>query len=368
MNIINQLQIKRRIKKIWWDIKDYFKYRNVRKYMKDIPEDNKTKRFLYQMLLFNVELMLNKQADAQLQGCELTPVPRKKKYKHLHMRAARIVLDTVYPLTNIIGIQPMYAPTSLSYKLRYSYKDDNERPISLQILSSAVAASTRKLQAGWSIEMAQDLRTVHDIDIETELMHAIASEIGSEIIKEHMQNIAQLAATNETLIGDRASIGIIFNKAANDIAIATRRGPGNVIVTDIIGYSALQMLPGVLCKLTPPEIKKSPAKLAISEMTYGGYWGYKDNKMFEVYIVPNLLSTPTSAKYIIGYKGKSGATDAGYIWLPYVLFGSGGVVVNPQTFAPMQTFITRGGIDSDSKAADYYRIVELPVVDDIPAE
>jgi len=51
------------------------------------------------------------------------------------------------------------------------------KQISVQILKQAVEARTRKLQARWTFESAQDAQAMHGIDVEAEIMAALAQEI-----------------------------------------------------------------------------------------------------------------------------------------------------------------------------------------------
>ncbi len=58
------------------------------------------------------------------------------------------------------------------------------KQISVQILKQAVEAKTRKLQARWTFEAAQDAQSQHGIDVEAEIMAALAQEITAEIDQE----------------------------------------------------------------------------------------------------------------------------------------------------------------------------------------
>jgi len=55
------------------------------------------------------------------------------------------------------------------------------RQISLEIVSQAVEAGSRKLQSGWTIEAMQDLNAQHGLDIESEMTQAMSAEILSLI-------------------------------------------------------------------------------------------------------------------------------------------------------------------------------------------
>jgi hypothetical protein len=50
------------------------------------------------------------------------------------------------------------------------------RQISVQILKQTVEAKTRKLQARWTFEAAQDAQAMHGIDVEAEIMAALAQD------------------------------------------------------------------------------------------------------------------------------------------------------------------------------------------------
>ena len=51
------------------------------------------------------------------------------------------------------------------------------RKMGLKILSQAVEAGSRKLQAGWTIEAMQDLNSQHGLDVESEMTKALSAEI-----------------------------------------------------------------------------------------------------------------------------------------------------------------------------------------------
>ena len=56
--------------------------------------------------------------------------------------------------------------------------------LSIQILKQTVEAKTRKLSARWTFESAQDAQSQHGIDVEAEIMAALAQEITAEIDQE----------------------------------------------------------------------------------------------------------------------------------------------------------------------------------------
>jgi hypothetical protein len=116
------------------------------------------------------------------------------------------------------------------------------KQISVQILKQAVEARTRKLQARWTFESAQDAQAMHGIDVEAEIMAALAQEITAEIDQEILLSLRSLAATEftynqatvsgtATFVGDEhAALAVLINRVANLIAQRTRRGAGNYAV------------------------------------------------------------------------------------------------------------------------------------------
>ena len=56
--------------------------------------------------------------------------------------------------------------------------------MSIQILKQTVEAKTRKLSARWTFEAAQDAQSMHGLDVEAEIMAALAQEITAEIDQE----------------------------------------------------------------------------------------------------------------------------------------------------------------------------------------
>ena len=83
---------------------------------------------------------------------------------------------------------------------------------------------------------------MHGVDVEAEIMQALAQEIVVEIDQEIIGSLRTLAGAGTTLnfnslsgtsiyVGERhAALAIEINRAANRIAARTRRGAGNYVV------------------------------------------------------------------------------------------------------------------------------------------
>ena len=233
------------------------------------------------------------------------------------------------------------------------------KQISVQILKQAVEAKTRKLQARWTFESAQDAQAMHGIDVEAEIMAALAQEITAEIDQEILLSLSTLAATEytynqatvsgtATFVGDEhAALAVLINRVANLIAQRTRRGAGNYCVVSPASLTVLQ----------------SATTSAFARTTEGTFEAPTNTKFVgtlngAMRVFVNSYAADT-ASVLVGYKGTSEA-DAAAFYCPYIPLMSSGVVLDPTTFEPVVSFMTRYGFveltntaSSFGNAADY---------------
>jgi hypothetical protein len=233
------------------------------------------------------------------------------------------------------------------------------KQISVQILKQAVEAKTRKLQARWTFESAQDAQAMHGIDVEAEIMAALAQEITAEIDQEILLSLSTLAATEftynqatvsgtATFVGDEhAALAVLINRTANLIAQRTRRGAGNWAVVSPATLTVLQ----------------SATTSAFARTTEGTFEAPTNTKFVgtlngAMRVFVNSYASDT-ASVLVGYKGTSEA-DAAAFYCPYIPLMSSGVVLDPSTFEPVVSFMTRYGFveltntaSSFGNAADY---------------
>jgi Major capsid protein Gp23 len=233
------------------------------------------------------------------------------------------------------------------------------KQISVQILKQAVEAKTRKLQARWTFESAQDAQAMHGIDVEAEIMAALAQEITAEIDQEILLSLSTLAATEytynqatvsgtATFVGDEhAALAVLINRVANLIAQRTRRGAGNWCVVSPASLTVLQ----------------SATTSAFARTTEGTFEAPTNTKFVgtlngAMRVFVNSYASDT-ANVLVGYKGTSEA-DAAAFYCPYIPLMSSGVVLDPSTFEPVVSFMTRYGFveltntaSSFGNAADY---------------
>ncbi len=309
----------------------------------------------------------------------------------------RRVMPTVIA-NELVGVQPMTGPVGQIHTLRVRYADTSSgagvtageealspfkiaeaysgnestgkaastaslegqagKKMSIQILKQTVEAKTRKLSARWTFEAAQDAQAQQGIDVEAEIMAALAQEITAEIDQEILASLNSLAGTVETynqatvsgtatFVGDEhAALAVQINRVANLIAQRTRRGAGNWAVISPTALTILQSATTSAFARTTEGTFEAP--------TNTKFVGTLNNAM-KVYV----NTYASSDDVLVGYKGSS-ESDAAAFYCPYIPLMSSGVVLDPSTFEPVVSFMTRYGYvelsntaSSLGNAADY---------------
>ena len=327
------------------------------------------------------------------------------------------VIRRVMPTTianELVGVQPMQGPVSQIHTLRVRYADAasassavsgnvgkaitaNDEALSpfsiatqysgsaagkaettgtlegaagkrmnIQILKETVEAKSRRLSARWTFEAAQDAQAIHGVDVEAEIMAALAQEITAEIDQEIIGSLIGLAGSafgtydqgavsgTANFVGDQhAALAVLINRAANDIASRTRRGAGNYIV---ISPTALTIL-------------QSATTSAFARTTEGTFEAPTNTKFVgtlnsSVRVYVNHYAGD-AAPVLVGYKGAN-EMDAPAFYCPYIPLMSSGVVLDPATFEPTVSFMTRYGYvelsnasNSLGNASDYVNTIAI---------
>jgi hypothetical protein len=214
--------------------------------------------------------------------------------------------------------------------------------INVQILKQVVEAKTRKLSARWTFEAAQDAQSMHGLDVEAEIMAALAQEITVEIDQEILGSLRALAATDytfdqsavsgtATFVGDEhAALAVLVNRTANLIAQRTRRGAGNWAVVSPAALTVLQSATTSAFARTTEGTFEAPTNTKFVGTLNGAMKIYVDGYANDNQAV------------LVGYKGSSEA-DAAAFYCPYIPLMSSGVVLDPSTFEPVVSFMTRYG-------------------------
>ena len=313
----------------------------------------------------------------------------------------RRVMPTVIA-NEIVGVQPMTGPVGQIHTLRVRYAETFDsatagdealspfaiatgysgdagtnratatsalegeagKKLSIQVLKQTVEAKSRKLSARWTFEAAQDAQSMHGLDVEAEIMQALAQEITAEIDQEIISSLTSLAGGTDTyaqsgvsgtatFVGDEhAALAVLINKNANTIAARTRRGAGNWAVVSPTVLTVLQ----------------SATTSAFARSTEGTFEAPTNTKFvgtlngtMRVYVNQYAANDDV----LVGYKGST-ETDAAAFYCPYIPLMSSGTVLDPGTFEPVVSFMTRYGYvelsnqaSSLGNAADYLSKIEV---------
>ena len=223
-----------------------------------------------------------------------------------------------------------------------------------EIAKQTVTARTRALRAGYTMELAQDLKAIHGLDAESELANILSTELLAEINREVITKIGDNASTSDIIAsGDDFNLdttadvlgarwgqekfqALVFRieQYANLIGQETRRGKGNfVIVSPDVG-SALAASGNL-------NYSDSLTSTGISVDTVGNTFAGTLNGKLKVYVDPYQLSD----QVIVGYRGAN-PFDAGIFYCPYVPLTMV-KAVGENDFQPRIAFKTRYGIQQN---------------------
>lgn len=300
----------------------------------------------------------------------------------------------------LVGVQPMTGPVGQIHTLRVRYAEtaagvnagtealspfalastysgspdatsaaegEVGRKMSIQLMKETIEAKTRRLSARWTFEAAQDAESMHGVDVEAEIMQALAQEIVVEIDQEIIGNLRSLAGQGTlldfsaissdytpTYVGDRhALLAIEINRAANRIAARTRRGAGNYIVVSPEALTVLQTASTSTFARTTEGSFEAPTNTKFVGTLNSTIRVFADNYAAD------------GTKVLVGYKGET-ETDAPAFYCPYVPLMSTGPVMDPESFEPVVSFMTRYGYkeltntaSSLGNAGDYVDAIRL---------
>ena len=249
-----------------------------------------------------------------------------------------------------------------------SLEADAGKKLSIQVLKQTGEATTRKLSARWTFEAAQDANSMHGLDVEAEIMQALAQEITAEIDQEVLSSLRTLAGPRAdlfdqtaiaakhttTFVGDtHAALAVLINRSANLIAARTRRGAGNYVVISPTMLTVLQSATTSAFARTTEGPFEAPTNTKFVGTLNGTMRVFVDQYAAD------------SAPVLVGYKG-DGEIDAAAFYCPYIPLMSSGTVLDPSTFEPTVSFMTRYGYvelnnqaSSLGNAADYLSKIDV---------
>jgi hypothetical protein len=195
------------------------------------------------------------------------------------------------------------------------------REMAVTIDKIMVEAKSRALKAEYTHEFAQDLKTIHGLDAHKELANVLSTELIAEINREIIRSIYVTGVTgsptsrvttagvidvdtdtNARWMGERfAALVMHLEMESNDLAKATRRGRGNVLLVSANVASALRMA---------KVIDVTDAAALQIDDTGNSFVGTVNG--IRVFIDPYAMNDFA----VLGYKGQN-TWDAGMFYCPY---------------------------------------------------
>ncbi len=239
------------------------------------------------------------------------------------------------------------------------------REVNLTVEKAQVEATTRKLRSRWSLEVAQDLKAMHGLNLEEEMMDILAYEITAEIDRELIVTIENAvsgvtnygrtwnyqAASGSGVPGGRwemeryRELYHYILRRAQDIARNTRRGSGNWIVGNPYSIAIFESMAAFTIAPVPGNVNTSAVGVSRVGSLDGRIAVYRD-------------TFQTADQFIVGYKGPS-EYDTGVIYLPYIQLLASRATFE-DSFQPAIGLMSRYGIHSHIFGArEYYQMVSL---------
>ena len=233
-----------------------------------------------------------------------------------------------------------------------------------------VEARTRKLGAGWSPELAEDVEAMHGFDVESEFVNMISYEIGAEIDRQLVNEMVKAALTGGSVtswspakadgldqMGRLATLLTQITIEANQIALRTRRGHANFVITSPRVTALLEQLSinkFVSIQNTTKDAPSVPDS-GVGALTKVGL--INDGQQLLV------RDTYATGDYVLmGYKGAHPA-DNGIIYCPYIPVQLQ-KVINPNTLTNVIGARTRYGVmNSVWDAKNYYHFINIEGLD-----
>ena len=272
------------------------------------------------------------------------------------------------------------ALTIPSFESNFDFDSSPRIPdVDIKIDAVSVTATTRKLRARWSPEMAQDLTAYYSIDVEAELTNILSEMITLDIDREILNDLLT-QATAANYFWSRAP-GRFVNKytgteaartasglypgpqfagtvrewyetlietitdAANVIHKKTLRGSGNFIVCSPEVGTVLEATVAYRANYKIDSDGQVRDNMSIGAEAVGTV-----NGRYSVFVDPYF---PVN-KILVGLKGST-FLESGYIYAPYVPLILTPVIYGQEDFTPRKGIMTRYG--KKMVRADFYATV-----------
>jgi len=231
------------------------------------------------------------------------------------------------------------------FSYQYDAEDEGNIPeIEFKISEEVIGLTRRQLRGKYTVDAVQDLKVLHGINLDSELVNMMKNELMHEINHEIVTDLRKLAyhvkeldfndfvnytagtagAVTTGNYDDAAKLALdAINRIAASIWVKGRMGYGNFVVGNPITLSYLDRVPGFV---------GSGVTYSGRDLSYAGSVGGK----LKIYHDP----TFPEDELLIGYKGGS-ALETGYLYCPYLPITATPTLYNPTTGDPSKIFYTR---------------------------
>ena len=211
----------------------------------------------------------------------------------------------------------------------------------IRIKTDAVQATERKLKTQWTLEAAEDLKVLHNVDPEKELVNLMAAEILAEIDREILKELIDLAANRANhdftadvannaqgnIIDRNQSLAMKIGGVSAQIHQVTRVAGANFLVTSPLIAQRLMEVRGYV-----PATAGDNTKMSYGIQAAGWLPGSEIQVFKDPMFPQNLI--------LMGYKGKT-FLDSGYFYCPYIPVKVTPIIYDPNTLQPRRGMITR---------------------------
>lgn len=250
------------------------------------------------------------------------------------------------------------------------------RKLGLFIEKQGVEARTRWLQGQYSIEAEQDLRAMHNIDLNSEYMNALSYEMSQDVDREILDRMFFLAETNQTNTLEQSHIHITAANMNQYLRAGITTGPDRLVDT----YRRLLNLTLRMSNGIGKDTMRGNANFAVvspniavmfealQNFNMTNITGDVNSNEFAVghigtlngnlKVYKDLLTQRDKDFILLGFKG-DGPYDAGIFYCPYIPLQVE-QTQGEQTFERVIGFQSRYDIaDNLFGAENYYRLIEL---------
>lgn len=210
-------------------------------------------------------------------------------------------------------------------------------PMNADVVNHTVTAKTRKLSAVWSLEAEQDSDALDGLDLESELVSHLSDEIARELDREMINELKDIAGTVDNFdfanadgrhAGERfTGLSIGFSELSNQINVKTKRGGATWLVASPRILTAMRHANDGSFTPATASVHTAPRD-SLFQGTFNG----------NVRVFMDLYAENDYA--LLGYKGGS-ELDTGFVYCPYVSVMSSGRIIDPTTFDPRVSLMTR---------------------------